>query len=283
MRNAVVGVLALVIGMLVADVRPARADLDDKAAEKIERLNEAALRAIAAKKLAAARKTLYQAEGLGIGLWTTKNKLLAETYVALGALEIIERGDRDVAAGYFRQAQRLDASVGPSDRRIARDDVEQLFGQARSAFHCKEPLSCRAGQNPVEPDAPYRIVGAMDCRVPEQVMEGATFFVRCAWYPDLPVISATLYYQPGGSERYTAVKMWGGAQGWWTGSVPATSVTSVNGKTMRFYVLGNNAAGKPVVAYGREDGPNTLMIVPPAKCDCEPIVPRGYPESLSRQ
>src|SRR6478735_8335471 len=130
MRNAVVGVLALVIGMLVADVRPARADLDDKAAEKIERLNEAALRAIA--------------------LWTTKNKLLAETYVALGALEIIERGDRDVAAGYFRQAQRLDASVGPSDRRIARDDVEQLFGQARSAFHCKEPLSCRAGQNPAE-------------------------------------------------------------------------------------------------------------------------------------
>jgi hypothetical protein len=83
------------------------------------------------------------------------------------------------------------------------------------------------------------------------------FTVRCAVAPTLKVTGAVLFFRKPGQPDFTSVKMKKSAKGWYVGQIPKDFT---DGKSVQFYVEGNDRAGKAIVANGRNGSPNLMLV-----------------------
>ena len=112
------------------------------------------------------------------------------------------------------------------------------------------------GDGDDEPDLPVHI-NALDCPTPDDVPPDKAVKLRCAAASNLGLSKVFLLYRLPASEEYGSVDMERTPKGWYQGKLPKKAVT---GKSVQLYFEGRNAAGKPVVANGRADSPNLILI-----------------------
>jgi len=107
-----------------------------------------------------------------------------------------------------------------------------------------------------EPDLPIHI-DALDCPTPDEAPPDKSIKLRCAAAANLNVAKVYLLYRLPGSEDYGTVEMARTPKGWYEGKIPKKAVT---GKSVQFYFEGRNVSDKPIVANGRSDSPNLIVI-----------------------
>lgn len=258
------GVLA--VGVIVLAVSDARAGAgvvgDDVVAAQIDELNLSALLHMERKKFDSARKHLLEAErrarerGGPLG-----DALLAQTFVNLGALEIMAETNAGRSGDYFRRALCRSPKVRPSGSIVERNDIVGKFVRVSSAY--SRPPDCPAAQETREPELPARISNGLDCPLPDEVRGGIDLIVRCAASPQLRVTKATLHYHRPRTKGFTVVEMRRSERGWWTASIPAKDLTD----TGAMYFVVGESDGRPVVGNGDANSPNVTIVVQACRCD----------------
>ena len=103
--------VALIGAVLAASAAPVLAVEDERAVKKIIDLNKKALVQIDAKKFDAARDGLLQAETVAKQANLLTHKMLARTYVHLGAVYFLGYKDSKNAVKYFGLAKNIRADI----------------------------------------------------------------------------------------------------------------------------------------------------------------------------
>ena len=121
--------IGLIGAMLAASTTPVLGQDDERAVKKIVDLNKKALGAIDAKKFDVARDALLQAESLAKQANLLTHKMLARTYVHLGAVYFLGYNDRKSALRYFGLAKSVRADI-PMTPSLATPNLTAVFDKA---------------------------------------------------------------------------------------------------------------------------------------------------------
>ena len=281
--------LALGVGLigavLAASVTPALGADDERAVKKIIDLNKKALVAIDAKKFDVARDGLLQAETVAKQANLLTHKMLARTYVHLGAVYFLGYNDRKSASRYFGLAKsvRADIQLTPS---LATPNLTAVFDKATAGGRESDPWGEAAASGPRsrpsvppparpvappppppapppvalgEPDLPVVLPADLYCPAVEEAPEGHEIVLRCAAKPKLKAESILLYYRASGAPSYAVAAMQNSPKGWLEASIPAEAAT---GESMQYYCEARDSGDNVVATSGQEDIPNPIILTP---------------------
>ncbi|MGA7745277.1 MAG: hypothetical protein ABSF35_12580 [Polyangia bacterium] len=291
--------LALRVGLigaiLAASVTPALGQDDEKAVKKIVDLNKKALAAIDAKKFDVARDGLLQAESVAKQANLLTHKMLARTYVHLGAVYFLGYNDRKNAVRCFGLAKNIRPDI-PMTPSLATPTLTALFDKATAGAGESDPWgeAAASGPHPLpsvsppsgpvkpsptpppptpppppasppvalgEPDLPAVLPSGLYCPAVEEAPEGHEIIIRCAAKPALKVESILLYYRASGAPTYAVAAMQNSPKGWLEASIPAEAAT---GESMQYYCEARNSADDVVATSGQQDIPNPIILTPAA-------------------
>jgi hypothetical protein len=281
----------LTAAALVAPGRTAAAQ-DPALVDKLVGLNKKAIADFETLEWDAAKRSLIEALNTAKKAGLDNHPVVARTYVHLGAVYIAGFHDRKKGTQSFERALDLDPGIQLS-KSIATSDVKEVFAQVQGrrapaaavderadaeqappkrrravkmesdADADEAPASSKRRSRDAEsddsdePDLPVRI-NALDCPNKDETILEKPAVVRCAVAPTLAVDKVFLMYRDPANGNFATVEMAKTPKGWHQAKIPAKAVT---GKSLQFYFEGRNAADKPVVANGRKDSPNVMLIV----------------------
>jgi hypothetical protein len=292
--------VGLIGAVLVASGKPVLGQVDQKAVKKIIDLNKMALAAIDAKRFDVARDGLVQAETVAKQANLLKHKMLARTYVHLGAVYFLGFSDRDQATRYFGLAKgvRADIKLTPS---LATPSLTAVFDKATPATAETDPWAEAAASGPrsttrvpapappkappppppppppvepVEPELPVVLPSDLYCPTVEEATEGREIVLRCATKPSLKAERVLLYYRASGAPTYNVAAMQNAPKGWLAASIPAEAAT---GESMQYYCEARDSADNEVATNGQADIPNPIILKPASSetTTAQPRVARG--------
>jgi len=279
---------ALIGAVLAASAAPALGQEDQRAVKKIIELNKKALVQIDAKKFDAARDGLLQAVTTAKQANLLMHKMLARTYVHLGAVYFLGYQDSKNAVKYFGLAKniRADILLTPS---LATPDLTAVFGNsvankgeaddpwgaaaksgprvvARAPAPTPTPAPAPAPAAPATPpvvrgipELPAVLPSDLYCPAVEEAPEGREIVLRCAANPKLKAERVLLYYRASGAPTYTAAAMQISPKGWLESSIPEEAAT---GESMQYYCEARDADDNVVGTSGQEDVPNPIILTP---------------------
>jgi hypothetical protein len=280
--------VALIGAVLVASAAPALGQEDQRAVKKIIELNKKALVQIDAKKFDAARDGLLQAVTTAKQANLLMHKMLARTYVHLGAVYFLGYQDSKSAVKYFGLAKniRADILLTPS---LATPDLTAVFDKAlvdkgpaddhwgdaaksgphvaaRAPAPTPAPAPAPAPTAPATPsvvrgipELPVVLPSDLYCPAVEEAPEGREIVLRCAANPKLRAERVLLYYRASGAPTYTAAAMQISPKGWLEASIPEEAAT---GESMQYYCEARDADDNVVGTSGQEDIPNPIILTP---------------------
>ena len=281
--------LALRVGLigavLSASATPVLGQDDDKAVKKIIDLNKKALTAIDGKKFDVARDGLLQAVTTAKQANLLMHKMLARTYVHLGAVYFLGYNDRKSALKYFGLAKsiRADIQLTPSlatpnltavfDKVSAEGGSTEASGDTAKPSRRPPPRAPSLAQ-PIEPaptplappmvaqgepELPLVLPADLYCPAVEESPEGQEIVIRCAVKPTLKAERILLYFRASGAPTYSVAAMQNSPKGWLEASVPATTAT---GESLQYYCEARDSADNVVATNGQEDIPNPIILKP---------------------
>ena len=282
--------VALIGAVLAASAAPVLAVEDERAVKKIIDLNKKALVQIDAKKFDAARDGLLQAETVAKQANLLTHKMLARTYVHLGAVYFLGYKDSKNAVKYFGLAKniRADILLTPS---LATPDLTAVFDKAladkgpaddpwgdaaksgprvvaRASAPTPAPAPAPAPAAPATPpvsrgipELPAVLPSDLYCPAVEEASEGREIVLRCAVNPKLKAERVLLYFRPSGAPTYTAAAMQSTPKGWLEASIPEEAAT---GESMQYYCEARDSDDNVVATSGQEDIPNPIILTPAA-------------------
>jgi hypothetical protein len=280
--------VVLVGTVLAASAAPVFGQQDERAVKKIIDLNKKALVAIDAKKFDAARDGLLQAVTVAKQANLLTHKMLARTYVHLGAVYFLGYNDNKNAVKYFGLAKsvRADVLLTPS---LATPNLTTIFDQApadkgqaddpwadaaksgpraparaTAAAPPKTPPPATPAPAPVVnkiPDLPAELPADLYCPAMEEAPEGREIVLRCAVKPKLKAERVLLYFRTSGAPSYAVAAMQSSPNGWLEASIPAESAT---GESMQYYCEARDSDDNVVATSGQEDIPNPIILTPAA-------------------
>jgi hypothetical protein len=295
-RRRVGGAIALALAGIVISAalalgRPAAAQTADPTEAAVQRmieLNRQALTALAARDYEAARAALVDAVKQGKDAGLADDKMMARTYLHLGAVYIDGLKDRARGMRYLGMALRLrpDIKITPS---LVTPTLEAAFEDARGEAQnpgaaapeprpepraAPEPAPPRVPPPPPEPvaaapepasdegddgepDLPAAIPQPLYCPNPDEAPPHESIFLRCVVKSDVAAAKVLLFYRVPGEERFLAAKMSRSRRGWWSGSIPGRAVV---GKSLQYYVEARDASGQESATNGRNDSPNLMLV-----------------------
>ena len=298
--------LALRIGLagaiLAASTTAVLGQDDDKAVKKIIEINKKALAAIDAREFDSARDGLSQAVTLAKQANLLNHKMLARTYVHLGAVYFMGFNDRKSATRYFGLAKgvRADINLTPS---LATPDLTALFDAATAGGSATDtaavspkpvrrpppppsaptpPPTTAPSPEPTvapsppplagEPDLPAELPADLYCPAVEEAPEGQDLVIRCAAKPSLKAERVFLYYRASGAPSYSVAAMQISDKGWLAASIPGEAVT---GESLQYYCEAHDSADNVVATNGQEELPNPIIVKPGAPGATPATTPAG--------
>jgi hypothetical protein len=281
--------LALLAAAMALAAAPEAAAQDvDGAVQRMIALNRQALTAFAANDLEAARTALIDAIRQGKEAGLGEDKMMARTYLHLGAVYIDGFKDRTRGIRFLALALRIRPDI-PLTPSLVTPTLQQAFEDARKeaqnpgsaspaplpppepeqprpAPPPPEPASEPAGQGDNagraadedgEPDLPANIPQPLYCPNPDEAPPHESIFLRCVPRPEVRVSRVLLFYRLSGDEQFLASKMSRSPRGWWSGTIPARAAT---GKSVQYYVEARDAGGQEAASNGKVDSPNLMLI-----------------------
>ena len=181
---------------------------------------------------------------------------MARTYVHLGVVYVRGFKNREKAVQCFIRAFEIQPDIKLSRGMATAPEVDDAFAEA-----ARRPSPVPRPAGPVDgfadPDLPLR-VSSLDCPVAEETRIDQAVPVRCALAPGLPVTKVFLLYRDPAKHRFNEVEMKRTPKGWFQGRIPERVIY---GRSVQFYFEGRDAAGKPIVRNGDEQGPNVIVIL----------------------
>jgi hypothetical protein len=301
-RHRARGTIAVVLAGIVASAavalpwpaaaRAQAADPTEAAIQRMIELNRQALTAFAAKDYEAARSALMDAIKQGKDAGLAEDKMMARTYLHMGAVYIDGLKDRARGMRYLGMALRLrpDIKITPS---LVSPTLEAAFEDARGEAQnpgavaaapeprpapepAPAPVRERAPPPPPpepvaqnepepasepgddgEPDIPAAIPQPVYCPNPDEAPPHESIFLRCVIKSEVPAAKVFLFYRLPGEEKFLAAKMSRSRRGWWSGSIPGRAVV---GKSLQYYVEARDASGQEAATNGRNDSPNLMLV-----------------------
>jgi hypothetical protein len=285
--------LALRVGLigaiLAVSAAPVLGQDDEKAVKKIIELNKKALISIDAMEFETARDGLLQAVTIAKQANLVTHKMLARTYVHLGAVYFMGFNDRPSATRYFGLAKgvRADINLTPS---LATPALTAVFDAATAGAAATEPATAtpksgRRAPQPartptpapspepviapampapapgVEPELPVVLPADLYCPAVEEAPEGQEIALRCVAKPILKAERVLLYFRASGAPSYSVAAMQSSTKGWLVASIPAEAVT---GESLQYYCEAHDSADNVVATSGQEELPNAIIIKPAA-------------------
>jgi hypothetical protein len=280
--------VALIGAVLAASATPVLAAEDERAVKKIIDLNKKALVQIDAKKFDAARDGLLQAETVAQQANLLTHKMLARTYVHLGAVYFLGYKDSKSAVKYFGLAKNIRAdilltpSLATADLTAVFDNAAANKGEAddpwgaaaksgpRAPARAPAPAPAPVSAPPAPaappvsrgiPELPAVLPSDLYCPAVEEAPEGREIVLRCAVNPKLKAERVLLYFRSSGAPTYTAAAMQISPKGWLEASIPEEAAT---GESMQYYCEARDADDNVVATSGQEDIPNPIILTPAA-------------------
>jgi hypothetical protein len=285
--------------VLAAAPREARAQ-NPASVDKLIQMNKKALEDYETLEWDTAKRTLLQALVFAKKANLESHPMMARTYVHLGAVYVVGFKDKQKGLQSFARALEIDPTIriskamsspeleeifaeagkgggagggsraDSSTETAAPPPPSSSTGGRRRRTPIMEsdapppppPSSSRrsaasdAEDDDSEPDLPTR-VNALECPTKDETQLDKPVLIRCAVAPNLPVAKLVLLYQEAGHDEFSSVTMEKSPKGWFTGTIPKRAVS---GTSLRYYVEGRNAQGKPLVSNGRSDSPNLMLI-----------------------
>jgi hypothetical protein len=285
--------LALVLigaGVMAAPPRAAAQDTEAAVQRMIE-LNRQALTAFAAKDFETARTALLDAVRQGKEAGLGEDKMMARTYLHLGAVYIDGLKDRTRGLRFLMLALRLRPDIGITPSLVTpslKEAFEEAKNDAQNGAAGAAPLtppeaapprpapppppppqaaaepeppppdtSPVAAEDDGEPDLPATIPQPLYCPNPDEAPPGESIFLRCVVRNDVSASRVLLFYRLPGDDKFMAGKMSRSPRGWWSGTIPARAAT---GKSVQYYVEARDEAGQQTASNGRNDSPNLMII-----------------------
>jgi hypothetical protein len=273
---------------LAVSATPVLGQDDERAVKKVIELNKKALAAVDAKQFDAARDGLLQAVTVAKQADLLTHKMLARTYVHLGAVYLLGFDDNKTALRYFGLAKgiRADIKLTPS---LATPNLTSLFDSASSADGKETsaaaeppkpsprpprrlpppppaqpvaPAPAAVANPPVaggEPELPVVLSADLYCPAVEEASEGQEIVLRCAVKPSLKAERVLLYFRASGAPTYAVAAMQNSPKGWLVASIPAEAAT---GDSLQYYCEARDSADNVVATSGQEDVPNPIILRP---------------------
>lgn len=277
-------VVSLSIAAVVAlDAPGARAQ---SAVEKMTELNRRALVELAGKQAEVARDLLLEAVVVGKEARLGEDKMMARTYLHLGAVYVEGLNDRVKGIRYlglaikvrpdirltpalvtptltaaFEEAKRGGGppAVAPAPVAAARAasgvPAPVVAAPAAPKPAAPQPASRRGG--PDEPDLPASIPQPLHCPNPDEAPPKRAIALRCVAQPGLSVTRVILFYRVPGGERFTAAPAVRSPKGWYNALVPASAT---QGKSLHYYFEARDGSDAVLGESGRGASPNLILI-----------------------
>jgi hypothetical protein len=275
--------IAVSIGM--APVNQAGAQDVDAVVQRMIALNRQALTAFAANDLDGARNALVDAIRQGRDGGLAEDKMMARTYLHLGAVYLDGFNDRPRAMRFLGLALRIRPDI-PLTPSLVTPTLQQAFADAKKeaqnpaaaagappAAQAEPPAprpSARPSPPPApvadrdrsdedsdEPDLPATIPVPLYCPNPDEAPPEESIFLRCVTRGEVLAARVLLFYRVPGEEKFTERKMSRSPGGWWGGTIPARAAT---GKLVQYYVEARDGGGREAASNGRSDSPNLMLI-----------------------
>jgi hypothetical protein len=283
------GVTALVLALAFS--RPAAAQDPDAAVQRMIELNRKALTSFQGKDFEGAKNALLEAVTAGKDAGLTNDRMMARTYLHLGAVLVDGLKDRARGVRYFQLALKIrpDINITPS---LVTPTLTEAFEQAKrggaapppdalakvpaappkvAAAPAPEPPKAApvAAAAPApseektgketgdEPDLPATLPQPLYCPNPDEAPPEKRMVLRCVARTDVAVSRVLLFYRLPGGEKFTAVTTKRTRRGWFNGTIPEDAAT---GKSVQYYFEARDAADKAVAQNGRDDSPNLMLI-----------------------
>jgi hypothetical protein len=279
--------VGLIGAMLAASATPVLGQEDEKAVKKIIDLNKKALAAIDARQFDVARDGLLQAVTVAKQANLLTHKMLARTYVHLGAVYFMGFDDRKSTFRYFGLAKsiRADIKLTPSlatpnltavfDKASAEGGSADASEDAAKSSRPRPPRAATPAQPmepeprpaapPVvvhgEPELPIVLPADLYCPAVEEAPEGQEIVIRCAVKPTLKAERILLYFRASGAPSYAVAAMQNSPKGWLEASIPVEAAT---GESLQYYCEARDSADNVVATNGQEDVPNPIILKPAA-------------------
>jgi len=290
-RRVSLALRVVLIGtVLAASAAPVLGQEDERAVKKIIDLNKKALVQIDAKKFEAARDGLLQAVTIAKQANLLTHKMLARTYVHLGAVYFLGYNDNKNAVKYFGLAKSVRADIlltpslatpnltavfdkAPADKGEADDPWANAAksgprAPARSPAPAppKTPPPATSAPPPPPvvnkvPDLPAELPTDLYCPPVEEAPEGHEIVLRCAAKPQLKAERVLLYFRTSGAPSYAVAAMQSSPNGWLEASIPEEAAT---GESMQYYCEARDSDDNVVATSGQGDIPNAIILTPPA-------------------
>jgi hypothetical protein len=283
-RGLLVGLIGAV---LAASATPALGQDDERAVKNVIELNRKALVSVDARQFDAARDLLLQAVTVAKQANLLTHKMLARTYVHLGAVSFLGFDDRKTALRYFGLAKgiRADIKLTPS---LATPNLTAVFDKSSSADGREADVSgdtpkpsprpprrvlppvAQPGEPapaapppPVatggEPQLPVVLPADLYCPAVEEASEGQEIVLRCAAKPSVKAERVLLYFRASGAPSYSVAAMQNSPSGWLVASIPVEAAT---GESLQYYCEARDSADNVVATSGQEDIPNPIILRP---------------------
>ncbi|HJX65739.1 MAG TPA: hypothetical protein VJ860_17505 [Polyangia bacterium] len=276
--------VVLIGAVLAASAAPVLGQEDERAVTKIIDLNKKALVQIDAKKFDAARDGLVQAVIIAKQANLLTHKMLARTYVHLGAVYFLGYNDNKNAVKYFGLGKgiRADILLTPS---LATQNLTAIFDKApadkgqpddpwagasksgprspaRATVTAPAPAPPTSAPPPVAnkvPELPAVLPADLYCPAVEEAPEGREIVLRCTVKPKLKAERVLLYFRASGAPSYAVAAMQSSPNGWLEASIPAESAT---GESLQYYCEARDSDDNVVATSGQEDIPNPIILTP---------------------
>ena len=289
---AAVGIV-LAVGVPPALAKGKTAKKSSNPGKKLIDLNKKALADLDAGEFDVARDALLEAVKVAESAGMLQDKMLARTYVHLGAVTFLGYKDRKGALRYFGKAKEIreDIQLTPS---LETPALLDLFAKAKPGgtgeeLPASKPATKTAPQltptprvpvaTPTLPDSPPSSVpqeldvpavlpSDLYCPAVEEGIEGHDVTIRCAVNPSLKAERILLFYRASGAPTYKVAAMQIGDRGWQVASIPADQV---KGESMQYYCEARDSDDNILATNGQEDLPNPIMIRPDTSA---PVVAR---------
>ncbi len=257
------------------------------AVQKMTDLNKRALGEYDARIFEAARDTLLEAVVIGKEAGLATHKLMARTYLHLGAVYVDGLKERAKGVRYLWLALKVrsDIELTPS---LVTPTLTAAFEEARSQkaeptvaapppprpppppppvpVAVPVPLPApapapvpvfRKPSGPDEPDLPASIPDPLYCPNPDEAPPRQAIALRCVVQPGIAASRVLLFYRIPGGEKFSISPTARSPKGWYNGLIPAAAVV---GKSIQYYFEARDSADKPVANRGRSDSPEQLFI-----------------------
>jgi hypothetical protein len=277
--------VGLIGAVLAASATPVLGQGDERAVKKIIDLNKKALAAIDAKKFDVAREGLLEAATTAKQANLLMHKMLARTYVHLGAVYFLGYNDRKSALKYFGLAKniRADIQLTPS---LATPNLTAVFekasaegGSTDAAADTATPSRRTPPRAPApappteptpappappvvaqgEPELPIVLPADLYCPAVEEAPEGQEIVIRCAVKPSLKAERVLFYFRASGAPSYAVAAMQNSPKGWLEARIPTQAAT---GESLQYYCEARDSADNVVATNGQEDVPNPIILKP---------------------